>query len=122
MGSPQLCAFSIGLASLGPLKAGPEPFPLAQVPELDHGQARWAVSSTRIGQVGYVSFDYSLNYLHLIIPISLVIGDASLPLPGAPSGYALEVVMSQLGLAGSGTYGYHVTALIRTGHISIDLV
>ena len=46
MGSPQLWAFSIGLASPGPLRAGPEPFPSAQVPEPGHGRAGRAVGIT----------------------------------------------------------------------------
>ena len=42
----------------------------------------------RIGKVGYVSFGYSLHYLHLIIPIFLVAADLSPPSLGAPSRYA----------------------------------
>ena len=34
-----------------------------------------------------MSFDYSLNYLHLIIPLFFVLDDPS-PSPGAPSGHA----------------------------------
>jgi hypothetical protein len=37
----------------------------------------------RIGQVGYVSFDCSLSYLYLIIPIFLVVADPFPPSPEA---------------------------------------
>ena len=36
-----------------------------------------------------MSFDCSLNYLHLIIPTFLIIADPS-PSPGAPSGHVNE--------------------------------
>ena len=62
MGSPQLWAFSIGLASLGLLRAGPEPFPSAQVPEWGHGRARRAVGITSLKDE--LNIDVSIPGLH----------------------------------------------------------